>query len=646
MGERFSLLKVSVRRVPLAAVWLWLATGLAAAPATGSSSTAEAPLDVRLLVDVSGSMAKSDPDGLLSPAVQLFLELLPEGAKAGVWTFAQQVNQLVKYDRVTPLWRAQAQIQTSKLPTTGLRTALGDAVATASWDHAGGNGARHLVLLSDGRLDLADEAQVNQAGRQQLLAEQLPRLAAAGFKVHTVALSKLGDLAFLRQVAQVGNGTHQIVRDLGALPETLIGLFAQIGPADRLPVVPLAPGLAATASAGKPQSIPTAAADATFLVEPDLAELTLVARTAEASELGLLAPAGERYDRYAVPAGSRWHVTPQYEILTMNQPAAGTWRIAGASSAQVFTYGDLRLRLLDSPAQVAPGALQAFAFALEDRRAGTPVDPAFLGLVEFAVQIESESGHPSAIVEPDGAGQLHAVVADLQGVERAVLTLTATGPTFARTLRYPFEVLHPLRVEMRPGLENEAATLWVTLNQPGLDYTSVQMAAGVRQPPGSRRWHPLARAPGGLWSLQLPGSLSGKVEIEIDVRAKYLNNGEFGYRSTALSSALPLAAAQRFSFDDEGRADQPARLVNQAAAAFEAPPAAIVQAEAEPATAQADSEPAAQNSAAEVTAGSDAMVQALTVPVWFAAAAMLIPLGLIFGLAWFLKGLQIHPAPA
>ncbi len=647
MGEHFSLLKVSVWRVSTALALLWLASSAALALAAESRSMVEPALDVRLLVDVSGSMAKSDPDGLLSPAVHLFLELLPEGTKAGVWTFAQQVNQLVKYGRVTPLWRTQALIRTSKLPTIGLRTALGDAVAAASWDHAGANSARHLVLLSDGRLDLADEARVNQSARQQLLAEQLPRLTAAGFQIHTVALSKLGDLAFLRQLAQVGAGTHQTVRDLAALPETMIALFAQIGPADRLPVIALSPDSAAPAPSRQNTPSRTAASDATFLVEPDLAELTLVARIDEASELVLLAPGGERYDRYSVPASSRWHVTPEYEILTMDQPSAGTWRIAGASDAQVFTYGDLRLRLLDSPAQVAPGALQAFAFALEDRRAGTPVDPAFLRLVEFAVQIESESGHPSAIVEPDASGQLHAVVADLQGVERAVLSITATGPTFARTLRYPFEVLHPLRVELRPGLEREAATLWVTLNQPGLDYASVQMAAAVRQPPGSRRWHPLARAPGGLWSLELPNNLSGKVEVEIDVRAKYLNNGEFSYRSNALSSALPLTAAQRFSFDDEGRADQPARLVNQAAAALEDRSAAPNQPATEPVLAQADGPPAGQNVVAEAPgSGDDETAQALTVPVWFAAAAMLLPLGLILGLAWFLKGLPIHPAPA
>ncbi len=66
-------------RVWLAAVLLLAVTVQAAEPLP----------DVRLLIDVSGSMRQSDPNNLREPALELMLRLLPEGSRAGVWTFGQ-----------------------------------------------------------------------------------------------------------------------------------------------------------------------------------------------------------------------------------------------------------------------------------------------------------------------------------------------------------------------------------------------------------------------------------------------------------------------------------------------------------------------------------------------------------------------------
>ena len=38
--------------------------------------------DVRLLIDISGSMKQSDPENLRKPALEMMVELLPEGSRA------------------------------------------------------------------------------------------------------------------------------------------------------------------------------------------------------------------------------------------------------------------------------------------------------------------------------------------------------------------------------------------------------------------------------------------------------------------------------------------------------------------------------------------------------------------------------------
>lgn len=57
--------------------------------------------DVRILIDVSGSMKKTDPSNLRVPAMKLINGLIPAGAKAGVWTFGRYVNMTVKWERLT-----------------------------------------------------------------------------------------------------------------------------------------------------------------------------------------------------------------------------------------------------------------------------------------------------------------------------------------------------------------------------------------------------------------------------------------------------------------------------------------------------------------------------------------------------------------
>ena len=59
-----------------------LITGLFAA--TLSATSAASPADVRVLVDVSGSMKKADPKAVRGPATALLAALLPDQSKGGI----------------------------------------------------------------------------------------------------------------------------------------------------------------------------------------------------------------------------------------------------------------------------------------------------------------------------------------------------------------------------------------------------------------------------------------------------------------------------------------------------------------------------------------------------------------------------------
>ena len=100
------------------------------APVLGNELTP----DVRVVIDISGSMKKNDPNYLRRSALELLIQLFPEGSTAGVWTFGQWVNNLVPSNTVTTAWRANASAQAEKISSVALRTNIPAALEKAMAD--------------------------------------------------------------------------------------------------------------------------------------------------------------------------------------------------------------------------------------------------------------------------------------------------------------------------------------------------------------------------------------------------------------------------------------------------------------------------------------------------------------------------------
>ena len=120
----------------------WLLAGLHGA---GAAIAAEGP-DARILIDVSGSMKGTDPDNLRRPALRLLVGLLPTGARAGVWTFAEQTQPFAALGQVNDAWRTQALAKAGQIHSRGQFTHIEEAINRASADWRGpaaGSGVRH-----------------------------------------------------------------------------------------------------------------------------------------------------------------------------------------------------------------------------------------------------------------------------------------------------------------------------------------------------------------------------------------------------------------------------------------------------------------------------------------------------------------------
>src|SRR3569833_1347067 len=88
----------------------------------------EAAKDIRVLIDISGSMKHNDPHNLRAPALRLLTGLLPNGVHSGVWTYGQQVNMVVPLGTVDLAWQARAEQAAAKINSAGLYTNIEGAL--------------------------------------------------------------------------------------------------------------------------------------------------------------------------------------------------------------------------------------------------------------------------------------------------------------------------------------------------------------------------------------------------------------------------------------------------------------------------------------------------------------------------------------
>ncbi|MFQ5488733.1 MAG: VWA domain-containing protein, partial [Gammaproteobacteria bacterium] len=277
------------------------------APGLATTAHGAPTKDIRILIDVSGSMKRNDPDNLRVPALKLITGLLPRDSQAGVWTFGRYVNMLVSHGTVDDAWRSRAMTAAEQLNSHGLYTNLEATLADATWDWsqpAGEEGLRTVILLTDGYVDISPDQQENSASRKRILNEILPRLQRAGVTIHTIALADDADHMLLRQLATASGGRYEKASADG-LERIFFHLFEEAAEPETLPLV-----------------------DNTVLVDDSIEELTLlIFHRPAAPPTRLTTPHGIDFGAERLPPNVRWHHEERYDLITIDQPMAGTWRV-------------------------------------------------------------------------------------------------------------------------------------------------------------------------------------------------------------------------------------------------------------------------------------------------------------------------------
>lgn len=388
-----------------------------------SSLQATAQPDIRVLVDVSGSMKTTDPDNLRIPALKLLAELLPAGATAGVWLFDQGVTPLLLPGTVTPDWKKRARAGAGKIHSRGLFTNIEAALASASRDWQAGaiDGDRHVVLLTDGKVDVSRDPAQSADSRARVLGSQLAELKAKGARVHAIALSADVDSELLDSLASGTDGWRENAPTAAALQRAFLHIFEQAANPDTLPL-----------------------SGNSFVVDASVSEVTLlVFRAAGAPPLVLKDPAAREFTANTATGAIRWQSDAGYELITLVKPAPGTWTFSGEGDPdnRAMVVTDLSLEVAEIPSHLMPGQQLELSAGLKER--GQPIERVdFLKIVTTGAAFTNDAGTGDVLEMPLDAGT-HRYTASAQpklvpGTYE--LTVRARSGTFEREKRQRVQV--------------------------------------------------------------------------------------------------------------------------------------------------------------------------------------------------------------
>lgn len=425
----------------------------------------ETKADVRVLIDVSGSMKQNDPKNLRRPALRLLVGLLPQDTRAGVWTFAQYVNMQIPLGQVDNAWKRSARESSKKIGSPGQFTHIEEALnrSTEDWSGPPTLFRRSLILLTDGMVDISPSKTINQASRQRILQQILPRLQQLGVAVHTIALSKNADHELLSELAKSSGGWYEQVEDSAQLQKVFLRIFEKVGKPDTLPLK-----------------------DNRFTIDASVTEATvLVFRNPDARQTQLVPPDGEPFGMDDAPRSISWHRDEGYDMLTISDPQPGEWSIRAEVDPdnRVMVVTDLKMQTSELPNRLVQGQSLPFEVSFTDHgRLISRKD--FLKLVTVKAIRRDEAGEsePNPLMDDGSGGDvkpgdgIFSMQFEGEDLKRGMgeLVINAEGQTFAREKRLTYEVVPPVKVEVQPGEKGTLLNVFITPDEQLVDGVTLQ----------------------------------------------------------------------------------------------------------------------------------------------------------------------------
>ena len=466
--------------------------------ATAATVAGETPMpgknDVRVLIDISGSMRQNDPENLRRPALRMLAGLLQPGTRAGVWTFARRSNNLVPVAEVGPAWKKRVLGLSKQISSPGQFTNIEEVLDKASDDWGGdpASYARHLILLTDGMVDVSKQADESTQSRARIVEQLLPRLQADRVKVHTIALSERADHDLMRRLAAETGGWYQQVEQADELQRVFLRMFEKVGSPDTVPLE-----------------------DNRFVVDGSVNEATVLLFSKPGAQPAVLqSPSGETYTDSDLPAGIAWFRDQGYDMITIASPQRGEWTLQADVDPdnRVMIVTDLKLQTSEVPSHIAAGE-QAHIEANLRNRGKLVTRQAFLRLIEVRAQASVDGMARELDLNDRGEegdekaadGRYAARFSEPAAWPEMELLVAVDSPTFMREKRFRLAVHEPLEAALTETPEGPvlSAAIQAAVMQPG-----ASLSAWQEDLTGQRLPLQLTESEAGRWTAPLQDLVS------------------------------------------------------------------------------------------------------------------------------------------
>ncbi|PCK07416.1 MAG: VWA domain-containing protein [Alteromonadaceae bacterium] len=569
------------------------------------------PADVRLVIDVSGSMKRNDPGNLRQPAVKLLMQLLPEESKAGVWTFGKLVNMLVPHQPVSQKWRDAGQDKAVKINSVGLFTNIGEALEKAAYDIKSPpkNHRISIILLTDGMVDIAKDPQANKREWRRIVDEILPRLKRAGYTIHTIALSDNADIDLLNKLSLGTGGIAEVAHSADDLMKIFLKTFDVSAPSEKVPF------------------------DGNgFLIDSSVEEFTaLIFRQNRGGETVLIGPDQEQFQRKTKSKYLKWYRGDNYDLITVKRPLEGEWMVQGDMdpNSRVTVVSNLNLRVNPLLNNVFKGEAQSLKFLLQED--GNTIKRAeFLSLMTIQASIDAGRDEfdlreiwretiPTDVPPSNGIFSILTPTFDKDGIYQ--LTISVDGKSFVREFNHQFTVRQPFDAEVKQVFSGGALEyrLIVRSFRSDIDIGNTLTVATITAPDGSKKILPLPSTDVDTWRSLITPFSEGQYSTLVRLKGKTTSGSGFDV-------TLPVIT---FNYNlDKG-------FVEEEAEFFESPEV-TPEPSAEPTPEPAD-EPKSEEVAAdaEPKSNEEGDLESNSLPDWLLYTGLGMGNILLFGLGFF-----------
>lgn len=392
---------------------------------TAQTQTIVPGYDIILLIDSSGSMKHTDPGDYRKNAAKLFISLLDRNDRIGVIGFGKAATLLKPLTRNSGQNRQSLFNAVDKITSKELYTNITEAVLQGLKElEMSHRQNRVMIMMSDGRIDL--ESREKDEASHSILMGILPELARKQIPLYTIAFTQESDRALLENMAKATGGQFRFAGEDKDVHVIFASIFEKIKSPDTVPFV-----------------------GESFTIDREIKEATVLVTKKPGTALYLIDPLSKKHMATAHEAHFAWFASSVFDMITIQDPAAGIWNLKLSTNEgnRVYVLTSLHLRSSFDGHDLVQGQTATIDAWLE-KSGGAALERPVIENTTFSAAITGPDGNTStvALTRTVKPGESQTENGVFFGTTPALTAgdysakIVATGKTFQRQMTVLFKV--------------------------------------------------------------------------------------------------------------------------------------------------------------------------------------------------------------